>query len=182
MATLLQVSQLGSKVLRDKAEPVSSEELESEEFQDLIDNAIATVVDVDGLGIAAPQVYVSKRLFIIASKPNSRYPNAPVIEPTVIINPEIIEVSEEDIVKDWEGCLSIPGIRGLVPRYNSIKVRHLDREGKQVEKKYNGFPARIFQHEFDHLEGLVFLDRLESNKDIVSDKEYKKVIAEKVNS
>ncbi|MBI5614603.1 peptide deformylase [Candidatus Gottesmanbacteria bacterium] len=173
---LRQVAQLGEPVLRKIAVPVSN--VEETRIQQLIDDLLATIKDVHGVGMAAPQVYESLRIFVVASNPNPRYPNAPKMNPTAVINPEILSNSK-DKEKDWEGCLSIPGIRGLVPRYKSIRVRFTTRDGKVVEKIYKDFIARIFQHEFDHLEGIVFLDRLESNKDIVSEKEYQKIVTRK---
>jgi peptide deformylase len=141
----------------------------------LIDDLIATVVEVNGVGIAAPQVYESYQIFIISSHSNPRYPNAPEIEPTAVINPKIISHSDE-IVKDWEGCLSIPGIRGLVPRYKSITAAYTTRDGKREEGEFMDFLARVFQHEYDHINGVVFLDRLESVRDIITEKEYQKLI------
>ena len=90
-----------------------------------------------------------------------------------MINPEIIERSD-DMVKGWEGCLSIPGIRGKVPRHRRIRARYLTLEGMDVEREFDDFVARIFQHEYDHLQGFVFLDRLESPRDVITEKEYQK--------
>src|SRR5207244_2527984 len=120
-----------------------------------------------------PQVYESLQLFIIASQPTPRYPNAPSMKPLAMINPKIIEHAET-MSKEWEGCLSIPGIRGLVLRYDEITISYTTRTGEKKQKNLKGFLARIFQHEFDHINGLVFLDRLETNKDIISEKEYQK--------
>jgi peptide deformylase len=131
----------------------------------------ATLEDADGVGIAAPQVYESAALFIVASRPNPRYPDAPLMEPEVVINPEILERSDE-LVKDWEGCLSIPGIRGLVPRHRRIRARY-----RTIEREFADFVARIFQHEDDHLRGIVFLDRLESTRDVVTEKAYQERFA-----
>ena len=97
------------------------------------------------------------------------------MEPEVVINPEIVDRSEE-LVKDWEGCLSIPGLRGLVPRHRRIRARYQTVEGQVVEREFADFVARIFQHEDDHLRGIVFLDRLESTRDVVTEKEYQKQI------
>ncbi len=170
---LYQVAQLGHPVLRKKALPV--ENIKDPQTQNLIDNLIATVTDADGVGLAAPQVYQSLKIFILASHPNPRYPNAPEMEPAAIINPGVISASESK-TKDWEACLSVPGIRGLIPRHNSILAEYTTRDGAKIKKEFNDFVARIFQHEFDHLEGLVFLDRLESNRDIISEKEYQRII------
>lgn len=175
-STLLQVAQLGQPILRKKAKEVK--EVHHADIQKLIHDLIATLMDVNGVGIAAPQVYQSVRLFIVASHPNPRYPNAPYMKPTAVINPKNVSVSKE-IAKDWEGCLSVPGIRALVPRSTTISVEFTTADGKKVKKRYKDFIARIFQHEYDHLEGKVFLDRIESTKDIITDKEYLRIISKK---
>jgi len=136
---------------------------------------LATLREADGVGIAAPQVYEPAALFIVASRPKPRYPEAPTMEPEVVVNPEILERSE-DMIKGWEGCLSIPGIRGEVPRHRRIRARYQTAAGQQIEREFTGFVARIFQHEDDHLRGIVFLDRLESTRDIVTDREYQKLL------
>lgn len=173
MAELLEVSQVGNPILRQIAQPIDRL---NKPIQTLIDNLMATLLESNGVGIAAPQVAESYRLIIIASRPNPRYPNAPQMEPTVMINPRIISASDE-IVKDWEGCLSVPGIRGLVPRHSAIAIEYCDRRGKLQQQHLTDFVARIFQHELDHLNGLVFLDRLETTQDIVTDQEYFKLLA-----
>lgn len=176
MSTLRQVAQLGHPVLRQKAKVVK--DISGKEIQQLIDDLILTVMDVDGVGIAAPQVYDSHRVFIMASHPNPRYPYAPEMPPTAIINPKI-ESHSQETEKDWEGCLSIPGVRALVPRWQKIKVSYYTREGIKVSTVYESFLARVFQHELDHLDGLVFFDRLDSPKDIFMEKEFQKVIAKR---
>ncbi len=170
---LLQITHLGDPVLRRKAKAVKN--IKDSSVQKLIDDLIITVMDIDGVGIAAPQVYKSLRIFILASHPSPRYPKAPKMKPTAIINPKIISFSK-DKKKDWEGCLSIPGIRGIIPRHYSIEVEFTTREGKILRKTYKDFVARIFQHEFDHLEGVMFVDRIESSKDLISEKEYQKMM------
>jgi peptide deformylase len=126
------------------------------------------------VGIAAPQAYRPLRLFIIASRPNPRYPAAPDMAPLAVINPVVIEASEEK-EKDWEGCLSIPGIRGLVPRHTWVAVSFTNRDGRREERTFTGFAARIFQHEHDHIEGTVFLDRT-CSKELATEKEYQRRI------
>ncbi len=170
---LLQVAHLGHDTLRRKCKEVS--EIKSQTIQTMIDDLISTVMEVDGVGIAAPQVYESLRIFILASHPNVRYPYAPKMKPTAIINPKIIDMSKQT-VKDWEGCLSIPGLRGLIPRSKSINVEYTTREGKKISKKFTDFVARIFQHEYDHIEGKLFIDRVESSLDLISEKEFQKLI------
>ncbi len=137
---------------------------------------LATVSDANGVGIAAPQVYEPLQIFIMASYPDPRYPDAPEMEPTAIVNPKILMTSDE-MEKDWEGCLSVPGIRGLVPRHKRIGVKYTTVEGTTKEQEFSDFLARLFQHEYDHLNGIAFLDRLESTKDIITDKEFQKRIA-----
>ncbi len=171
MSEILEIIQLGDPVLRAKAQRV--ENIQDQRIQKLIDDLITTVKQANGVGIAAPQVQVSDRLFIVASRPSPRYPNAPEMEPTAMINPRILAHST-DTAKGWEGCLSIPGIRGLVPRYQAIEVEYTDRNGKVQKQELTDFVARIFQHEYDHLDGIVFLDRLESMQDIVTEQEYQK--------
>lgn len=177
MATILEISQLGHPVLRSKAQPIANSQ--AFDIQDLIDNLIATVTRANGVGIAAPQVSVAQRLFIIASRPNLRYPHAPIMEPTAMINPRITGYSDQ-VVKDWEGCLSIPGIRGLVPRFKMVEVEYIDRQGRQQSQVLTDFVARIFQHEHDHLDGIVFLDRLESTQDIMTEQEYQRQVVQQL--
>ncbi|WP_414542827.1 peptide deformylase [Nostoc sp. CCY0012] len=167
----LPIIQLGNPILRQKAAWV--DDIQDEHIQKLIDDLTATVAKANGVGIAAPQVAASYRLFIVASRPNLRYPHAPTMEPTAMINPRIISHSTET-VKGWEGCLSVPGIRGLVPRYEKIEVAYTDRNGKLQKQEFTDFVARIFQHEYDHLDGLVFVDRLENSLDMMTEDEYQK--------
>jgi len=169
MPVLRQIAQLGQPVLRRVADNVADPH--DPAVQALIDDMLVTVVDANGVGIAAPQVFEPLSLFIAASHPNPRYPQAPEMEPTAMINPEILWVSDEK-EPGWEGCLSIPGLRGLVLRHRRIGVRYLTRTGELREEEYADFLARVFQHEFDHVQGTVFIDRVESTRDLVTEKEY----------
>lgn len=173
MTQSLTISQLGDPVLRQTAEPI--EQVEAAWVQQLIHEMMTTLVDSNGVGLAAPQVGQSYRLLIVASRPNPRYPNAPTMQPTAMINPVLIAHSDEQ-VKDWEGCLSVPGIRGLVPRYRTIEIEFTTQDGQRQRQELTDFVARIFQHEFDHLNGLVFLDRLETVQDLITEQEYMKRI------
>jgi peptide deformylase len=175
MPKLLQIAQLGHPILRQKARPVDPDYIMSRETQDLIDDMITTCMDVDGVGISAPQVYEPLRLFIMASQPSLRYPDAPTLQPTAMINPVIEETSQETEI-GWEGCLSIPGIRGQVSRHSRIVVTYTDREGENDTTSFEGFLARIFQHEYDHLNGVVFLD-ITNSAHLVTEKEYQKIVA-----
>ncbi|MEP0915702.1 peptide deformylase [Leptolyngbya sp. DQ-M1] len=171
MGEILDIIELGHPVLREKARSI--EPIQDDRIQRLVENLMATVQKANGVGIAAPQVAESYQLMIVASRPNLRYPNAPSMEPTPMINPKILAHSDE-MVKGWEGCLSIPGIRGNVPRYQAIEIEFYDRFGKRQKLKMTDFAARIFQHEYDHFNGIVFLDRVASNHDLVTEKEYQK--------
>ncbi len=165
----LTIAKLGEKVLRKKAKKVKK--IKSSKIQNLIKNMLLTVQQQKGVGLAAPQVFASLQIMIISSHPNSRYPNAPYKESTVIINPKIIKKSKKK-EKDWEGCLSISGIRALVPRYRKITVEYTTVKNEKKIERLEGFIARVFQHEFDHLNGLVFLDKIENTKDIISEEIY----------
>ena len=169
MPILRQIAQLGQPVLR---EPVTNiADPHDPAIQLLIDDMLATVADANGVGIAATQVYQPLALFIVASRPSQRYPAAPEMEPTAMLNPELLWASEE-IEAGWEGCLSIPGIRGLVPRHRQVRIRYLTRKGELREEQYQGFLARVFQHEFDHVQGMLFIDRVESTLELMTEKEY----------
>ena len=120
---------------------------------------IATMLERSGVGIAAPQVYISKRVIIVASRPNLRYPDAPEMDAVVMVNPEILEFSQATTLGE-EGCLSVPNERGQVQRAQSIKVLYHTLTGEVMESTFDGFPARIVQHEIDHLNGILFVDRL----------------------
>ena len=148
-----QIRQLGDPILRKMAEAVM--DITDNHTQSFLDDLLQFVLDKKGMGIAAPQVGISQRLFIMSSRPNSRYPAAPEMEPTFVINPEIVWSSSE-IEKDWEGCLSIPGLRGLVSRPNYIRYTGYDQTGQFIQREVNGFHATVVQHECDHLKGILY--------------------------
>ncbi|MCP9760411.1 peptide deformylase [Aquitalea sp. S1-19] len=168
------IIQLGHPVLRQVAQPVA--DIHASAVQALIDTLIASVKEANGVGIAAPQIASSLRLFVVASRPSVRYPYAPDMAPTAMINPCVLCYGSEK-VKDWEGCLSVGGLRALVPRHQSIEVEYTDRHGQCCRQVLDGFVARIFQHELDHLDGLVFLDRVEHQDDVFSEEEYQQYVA-----
>ena len=149
---------MGHPVLRRKARALDRNELKDAAIQKLIDDMIDTMVEYHGVGLAAPQVHESLRIFV-ASLDSGDDEGGREPEPIAIINPEITPVGS-DIVEDWEGCLSIPDIRGRVPRAKEIKVRCFDRKGDRVELHAHDFPARVIQHETDHLDGVLFFDRM----------------------
>jgi peptide deformylase len=169
----LKITQLGRPVLRKKARPVAHPV--SRSTWTLIQAMIRTMRKARGVGIAAPQVDKSLRLFIVAPEPSRRYPKSPSIPPIAMINPQLTAVSRT-MNTDWEGCLSIPGIRGRVPRYNQITIEFTDVAGRRREGVLKGFVARIFQHELDHIDGKVFLDRVQDTRTLMTEAEYLKIM------
>ena len=157
--SILKVTRLGHPVLRKIAAPVSLREIQSPAFQKLIDDMIETMKEYDGVGLAADQVHESKQIAVLEVAENPRYPDKPKVPLTVLINPKILPMTDE-MEEDWEGCLSIPELRGRVPRYKTIRVQAWDRKGKDLEFIAADFHARVIQHEWDHLNGKVYLDRM----------------------
>jgi peptide deformylase len=157
--SILKVTRLGHPVLRKVTENVALGELKSPAMQKFIDDMIETMKEYDGVGLAADQVHESKQVAVLEVADNPRYPHKPRVPLTVLVNPTITPLSE-DMDEDWEGCLSIPDLRGMVPRYQSVRVQALDRQGKEIDFVANDFHARVIQHEVDHLNGKVYLDRM----------------------
>ena len=178
MATLDMV-RLGNPILRTKSVPVLIKELQTKSFQIFLDNLAATCLKNDGVGIAAPQVGILKRVIVVTVDPqNPRYLNKEFFPLTIIINPKIIEKSKE-IKEDWEGDLSAD-LRGLVPRSIFCKVTGLDRNGKEITYDLqNDFHARVFQHEIDHLDGIMFLDKVKRKHSFSEYDQWKLYLKEK---
>lgn len=158
---ILKVTRLGHPVLRRVAEPVPVETIQRSEFQQFIDDMIETMHEYDGVGLAAPQVHVSQQVAVLEVTKHPRYPDAPSVPLTVLINPQVTMLVEET-VDGWEGCLSIPELRGVVPRVRELRVAALDRQSQPFEFVAKDFHARVIQHEYDHLQGKVYLDRMPS--------------------
>jgi len=158
---------MGHPVLRERTRPLEKSDIKSAAIQKLIDDMIDTMHEYHGVGLAAPQVHEDVRLFValLDEDPDGKS------EAAVIINPEIVANSSA-IEEGWEGCLSIPDIRGMVPRYTDIRVQALDRTGRPIELNLKNFPARVAQHETDHLEGVLFFDRMTSFKSLTFLDEY----------
>lgn len=168
---ILKVARLGHPILRQVAARVTAAELQRPEIQRLIDDMVDTMVEYDGVGLAAPQVHVSKQIAVYAVDRNPRYPQAPSIPLTVLVNPQLTPLGEEQ-EEDWEGCLSVPDLRGRVPRHTRVRVDALDRQGKKIEFVAAGFHARVVQHETDHLLGKVYLDRMRSLESLAFVREF----------
>jgi peptide deformylase len=169
----MNIIQIGNSLLRNTAKTIA-DATDSEIIQ-LANDLITTAESANGVGIAAPQVAQSYRLFIMASRPSIRYPHAPKMSPTAVVNPVIVSRSDE-MVKDWEGCLSVPNLRGLIPRHREIEVEYTSIDGEVQHQVLTDFVARIFQHELDHLDGILFIDRLETMQDLYSEEEYQKQV------
>jgi peptide deformylase len=160
--SILKVARMGHPVLRSRAEAIPASEIKSAAVQRLIDDMMDTMVEYHGIGLAAPQVHEGLRLFVAVLEPGNGAGNEEsAVEPIAIVNPEITVVGDE-LVEDWEGCLSIPDVRGRVPRARDVRMRAHDRDGRRIELDLHGFPARVAQHETDHLDGILFFDRMRS--------------------
>ena len=165
---VLPIARIGEPVLRTPARPVSLDELRSERVQRLVDDMIETMRAAHGAGIAAPQVFEPLRITVIEVRaPNPRYPYKPPIPLTVLVNPEIEPLTDETF-DNYEGCLSVPDLRGVVARHVGIRVRALDRRGEPLEREVWGLSAGTYQHECDHLDGRLFVDRVEDPRTLTT--------------
>ncbi len=167
---------MGHPVLRERARAVGPVEIAGPVIQKLIDDMLETMAEYHGVGLAAPQVHEGIRLFVASlgsGGSDEDGGDGEKADPIALINPEITIVGR-DVVDDWEGCLSIPDVRGRVPRAREITVRALDRRGAPIELAVHDFPARVIQHETDHLDGVLFLDRMRSFESLTFLEEYRK--------
>jgi peptide deformylase len=169
--SILKVANMGHPVLRLKAKPIKKPDLASGELRRLVADMLETMREYDGVGLAAPQVHASVRLVVVGSEANPRYPGAPVIPVRILVNPVVTPLTDETI-RWWEGCLSVPGLRGLVIRPRKVKVRALDISGAPVSFTAEGFEAVVVQHETDHLDGFLYPDRMKDIKKLVFEREY----------
>jgi peptide deformylase len=156
---ILKVARLGHPVLRRMAEPLGLDEIARPETQRLIDDMVDTMREYAGVGLAAPQVHVSRQVAVIEVESHPRYPDMPRVPLMIVINPVLTPVGE-GTVGDWEGCLSIPDLRGRTPRYRTVRLEAYGRRGERIEVTAKDFFARVLQHETDHLGGHVYLDRM----------------------
>ena len=167
--SILKIARMGHPVLRARAKAIDPVDIKSPRVQQLIDDMLDTMHEYQGVGLAAPQVHVGLRLFVAGFPPDRNREPKPGedddedvrVPLMVLINPQIQAVGTS-VVEDWEGCLSIPDIRGKVPRAAAIQVNAYDRKGRRVELQVRGFTARVIQHETDHLDGVLFFDRMKS--------------------
>lgn len=161
------IATLGHPVLREVARKLTREELASPKVQTFIDDLVETMHDASGAGLAANQVYEPIRICAVEVRNNPRYPYKPNFPLTILVNPEVVPTTDDTFL-NYEGCLSVPNLRGEVRRFTGVKVRAWDRHGKDVELDIKGLTAGTFQHEVDHLDGKVFLDRVEDTRTLAT--------------
>jgi len=159
--SILKVAHMGHPVLREKAKPIEPAAIATPSVRQLIDDMIETMREYHGIGLAAPQVHESVRIFVAGLEKEDTLTGVTEIVPIAVVNPEITALGR-DLVEDWEGCLSIPDIRGKVPRNRRVRVRGFGRDGEALDMELEDFQARVFQHENDHLNGILFFDRMKS--------------------
>jgi peptide deformylase len=152
-----EVLRMGHPVLREKASPV--ENMGSAELKQLVEDMKETMAFKNGAGLAAPQIGVSQRVVIFGVAKNPRYPDAEEVPFTVLVNPKLVMLTRE-VEEDWEGCLSVPGMRGVVPRYTKLRYTGFDENGNPIDRVAEGFHARVVQHEVDHLDGILYPMRM----------------------
>ena len=171
---LLKIAQLGNPILRERAREVDPGELEAAETQRFIDDLVETMRDANGAGLAANQVYRPIRIAAVEVAPNNpRYPYKPPIPLTIVVNP-VIEPLTGETFENYEGCLSVPNLRGVVDRFAEVRIKGLDRHGKSFERIARGLTAGTFQHECDHLDGYVFVDRVKDPKTLCTQVEFER--------
>jgi peptide deformylase len=167
---ILKVAHMGHPVLRTRAQAIDRRDIKSPKIQRLIDDMIETMHEYHGIGLAATQVHEELRLFLAVVEDGDE--RETVLRPLAVINPEIKTSGE--MVEDWEGCLSIPDVRGRVPRARDVRLRGYDRHGEPIDIKLRDYPARVVQHEYDHLDGVLFIDRMKSLETLTYLEEYGK--------
>jgi peptide deformylase len=172
----MEIAQVGESILKTPARKVDTKEFIEPEFKQFVQALLDTMLAAKGIGIAAPQVFDPRAIMIIASRANARYPDAPEMEPLVLVNPTILGQSE-CLVWHWEGCLSVPGLRGRIERSDWVEVQFQTVEGIQEKIRFAGFLARIFLHEYDHLIGRTWLDHIDSTENIMAESVWLQKIA-----
>ncbi len=156
---ILPIVKVGAPVLRSRCAEVTEKTRDNAEFRGFLDAMVKTMHKAVGVGLAANQVGIGIRAIVLESRASKRYPDSPSFPLQAYVNPRIVSASKKKVL-DWEGCLSIPGYRGLVPRHESLVVEATTPAGKVIRRKVSGFEARVFQHEIDHIDGFVYLDRM----------------------
>lgn len=177
----MEIAQVGELVLKTPARQVAAEEFAAPQFQQFLADLRDTMLEAKGIGIAAPQVFDPRAIMIIASRTNSRYPDAPEMAPLILLNPQILAQSTSQ-VWHWEGCLSVPGLRGRIERPDWVEVQFQSEKGAVNTRRFEGFVARIFLHEYDHLIGKTWLDHIDSTDNIMAENVWLKEMAKQENT
>jgi len=172
---ILKVARIGHPVVRAAARPVEAAEIASAGFQRLVDDMVETMHEYDGVGVAGPQVHAGLRVAVI-EVPASDERAREAVPLTVLVNPVVTPLGEEK-ERAWEGCLSVPDLRGVVPRWRRVRLAALDRGGRPYTLEAEGFFARVIQHECDHLDGSVYLDRMEGLRSLSFLREFERFVA-----
>ncbi len=167
------IAQIGHPVLRTPARPLTREELLQPRTQEFIDDLIATMRDADGAGLAAPQIYEPLQICAMEVGNNPRYPYKPRIPLTILVNP-ILTPTTEETFSNFEGCLSVPNLRGRVDRSLSVRVQAWDRHGGEIDMVVRGISAGTFQHEVDHLNATLFIDRVRDPRSLCTWQEFER--------
>lgn len=174
---ILKVARLGHPAIRTPARPVDPAMIKSAEFQRLLDDMVDTMREYSGVGLAAPQVHLSLQMAVLEVSHHPRYPDMPEVPLTFLINPQVT-VLDAAALDDWEGCLSIPEMRGMVPRHKRLRVVALGRDAQQLDFVASDFHARVIQHETDHLKGEVYLDRMPNLRSLSHLAEWQRFVLE----
>jgi len=167
---IMPIVKIGRAVIRTPCVDVTEKARVRAEFRRFIDSMVKTMYKAEGVGLAANQVGVGIRAIVLESRADRRYPDSPAFPLQAYINPRIVKASRKKLL-DWEGCLSIPGYRGLVPRHEEIVVEATTPDGEKVRRTVSGFEARVFQHEIDHINGFVYIDRMPDMKTLMHEDE-----------
>ena len=173
---ILKVARIGHPVIRATARDVPLDKIGAPEFQRLVDDMVETMHEYDGVGLAGPQVHVALRVAVLEVPPSDDRSREPV-PLMAIVNPTLTPVGTER-VPGWEGCLSVPDLRGIVPRHRRVRLAAWDRDGAKIDLEAEGFFARVLQHECDHLDGRVYLDRMEGLRSLSFLREFQRYHAQ----
>ena len=171
---IFEIAKIGHTILRSKTSVIPLEKIKTYEIQHLIDNMIETMHSVNGAGLAANQVYIPYRICVLEILDNERYKHLNQIPLKILINPKITIYNKSKTFNSYEGCLSVPNLRGKVKRYSHIKVEYYNREGLFISEDISGLNSIVYQHEIDHLDGFLFTDKLYNNKTLVTYENYVK--------
>jgi peptide deformylase len=174
---ILKVARLGHPIIRTPAHQVDPAKIATPEFQALLNDMVETMREYSGVGLAAPQVHLALQVAVLEVENHPRYPDMPSVPLTYLINP-VVTVLDSSPIQEWEGCLSIPELRGSVPRFKQLRVTGLGRQGEALDFVANDFHARVIQHETDHLKGEVYLDRMTDMKSLSHMLEWQRYVIE----